>query len=381
VVTVAHIIGFCVSHLLGILKSAGVAGLDEAALPSRQKQYSLVSRLRGRVPADVIANTLARALNALVMPLSGREADLLGAPTELLVRRRLLPLGQVIEGGVRFAVVGASDPTDDVGVAELVTAIGMPVRLVLVNDDDLERLFGQLVEPTRTTWQPRQIPLLDADDSVVSDDSDAGGDYDLDEGPTRIEPVRLPEEEAPSLVMLGASNIDSVTPLTDDHHAPETAAGPSASSSVFTNTPVSAVDSTEGTDLDEGPTTRLEAPRIMLVISSSDALVSATDAACWTVPDESEALDSETLRAAEAVSVALRSRSMMAAVMLAIVRFHSRSMTWRARLLACITHHARPATSRNPPRRTVNSSLSRHRTSLAADFSSAALVCVANTTA
>ena len=122
-------------------------------------------------------------------------------------------------------------------------------------------------------------------------------------------------------------------------------------------------------------------PRIILVISSSEALVSSTEAACWIAPDESEALDSETLRAAEAVSVALRSRSTMAVVMLAIVRFHSRSMTWRARLLACITHHARPATSRNPPRSTANSSFSRRHTSLAADFSSAALVCVAKTTA
>lgn len=271
------------SHLNGILKGAGV-GLDENALPPAQKKQSLVARLRGHVPADVIATSLARALNALVMPLAGRKALFLGAPGELLMRRRLLPLGQVIEGGVRFAVVGASDPTDDVGVAELVSAIGMPVRLVLVNDDDLEQLLTQLIDPPTTPWRRREAPLLDADDSAErSDDSSDDGDYDLDEGPTRVEPIRLPgEAEDPSLPMLSAHNIDSVTPLTDVHSGPATVAGPSALS-VFTNTPARPVDSTEGTegadgiDLDEGPTTRLEVPRIMLVMSGggSDDVVEA----------------------------------------------------------------------------------------------------------
>jgi acetyl-CoA C-acetyltransferase len=83
----------------------------------------------------------------------------------------------------------------------------------------------------------------------------------------------------------------------------------------------------------------------MLVISSSDALVSATDAACWTVPDESEALDSETLRAAEAVSVALRSRSMMAAVMLASGEAVKRlNLTPLARIASFGTSGLDPAT-------------------------------------
>ena len=77
--------------------------------------------------------------------------------------------------------------------------------------------------------------------------------------------------------------------------------------------------------------------RIMLVISSSDALVSSTEAACWLAPEESELLDMETCLAVAEVWTALRSSSTMTSVMLSMVAFQSRSICSRAFLLASLT--------------------------------------------
>jgi len=61
----------------------------------------------------------------------------------------------------------------------------------------------------------------------------------------------------------------------------------------------------------------------MLVISSSEALVSSTEDACSLAPEERELLEVETCRAAEAVCTALRSSSTITSAIRSMVAFQS----------------------------------------------------------
>ncbi len=264
-----------VTSLLHILQGADLSGVQ---VPPKG---SAVTALRHRVGADAIVAALANTLGTMVMPLQEQSPITLGAPLELLARRRVIPLGRVIEGGVRYAVVGMSDPTDDAAVRELVSAIGMPARRVLVHDDDLTRALLAMERQATPNYRSIEAPPA----------------VDLDEGPTQMDFGAPPgvasssdDDDLPFVSAVGAStdvhlghtveNSSSVfthsPPASDDSFETPTRPAPAMTTRAPTTTSSSSPASPSlpplpGVDLEEGPTTRIEVPRVMLVMSGGGA--------------------------------------------------------------------------------------------------------------
>lgn len=223
------------SRLPEILVRAGLAPqavVDAAVRRANKSRACVVSALDG-VDAAAVATALAKALDVDLFPLRRVQPAAMAVPLEVLRRRRAVPTGPVVDGGVRFAVVAFADPTDEAGIAEVAEHIGLPIRRALAADGDISEALRKL--------------------------GATSSGFDLDEGPTEIE-VQLSIDEPRSTDVMAAP--PRVSQPTD------------VESMLFGSSDTPVQDKSDADDLDEGDTRRLlvDSGRVVLALSGGEAL-------------------------------------------------------------------------------------------------------------
>ena len=238
------------SRLPEILVAAQLAsrGAVEDAVRRAAKARACVVSALDHVDARAVVAALAAALDVDVFPLARVQPTSMGVPLEVLRRRRAVPVGPVVDEGVRFAVVVFADPTDEDAVTELARALGMPIRRALAADTDVAVALQKLGAAPRR----------------------ASGGFDLDDGPTEIElPLSLDPRStdvmgAPADTLRGSSDDDSLLFATADDVDDVSRADLDAD-----------FDADLDADLDAGGDTRrllVDSGRVVLALSGGEAL-------------------------------------------------------------------------------------------------------------